>query len=98
MKNITIDKLLKLSPNINIIDIRDSYKYIIGSIPGALNIPMNFLMMNPNEYINKETTYYIYCDYGNQSKKCTNYLNNKGYNIINIEGGYNEYELYLHRK
>ena len=41
----------------------------------------------------KNTIYYIYCDYGNRSKHVVSYLNSLGYNCVNIEGGYNNYLL-----
>ena len=39
---------------INIIDIRDNYLYKLGSIPTSKNIPANFLITNPDNYLNKE--------------------------------------------
>lgn len=76
---------------INIIDIRDNYLYRLGSIPTAKNISMNFLLSSPESYLKKTETYYIYCDYGKQSSQVCNNLARKGYNVVNILGGYNEY-------
>ena len=76
---------------INIIDIRDNYLYKLGSIPTSKNIPANFLITNPDNYLDKEETYYIYCAKGMQSTKVCYLLANKGYKVINCLGGYNEY-------
>jgi rhodanese-related sulfurtransferase len=90
MNSIYIDELLKLK-NINIIDIRDYNKYYNGHIPGAININENELINNHKYYLDKNKIYYIYCDYGNRSKVCVNRLNNMGYHVINIVGGYHNY-------
>lgn len=97
MDGISIDKLLNLIPIANIIDIRDNYQYILGKIPTAINVPMNFLMVNPENYLNKSDTYYIYCEYGTRSEKLCSNLKNRGYNVINVIGGYNEYKLFVHK-
>ena len=49
--------------------------------------------MNPNSYLKKDKTYYIYCQTGYTSMDVVNILNKKGYNTINLEGGYNKYLL-----
>lgn len=98
MKSISIDELISILPNDNVIDIRDNYEYNLGSIPNAKNIPMNFLIMNPDDYLKKDEKYYIYCGYGNRSKRCALTLSNMGYDVVNITGGYNAYNLFMHTK
>ena len=92
MDNITILKLKSLIPGAKIIDIRDNYQYNLGNIPTSKNVPANFLTTNPNVYLNFEDTYYIYCEFGNTSKKVCDELKRKGYNVVNVIGGYNEYK------
>jgi len=93
MNNISISELKQLIPRINIIDIRDNYQYNLGKIITAKNVPMNFLLMNPDNYINKNEKFYIYCQYGSKSERTCMILRNKGYDVINILGGYNQYVL-----
>lgn len=93
MREISVNNLKN---NIEIIDIRDKYLYNMGHIPYAKNIPKNLLLMNPDNYLDKYKTYYIYCSYGINSKKTCEILSNKGYDVINIIGGYNEYNLCKH--
>src|SRR5574344_1477476 len=90
--SISILELKSLIPKIKIIDIRDNYQHNLGNIPTSKNIPMNFLLTNPEIYLNKEDTYYIYCEYGNSSFKTCQKLRSQKYKVINIEGGYNEYK------
>jgi len=90
--SISIYELKKLIGKINIIDIRDSYIYNLGNIPTSRNIPINFLLMNKGDYLDKNKKYYIYCEKGFQSIKACNELSKSGYDVVNIEGGYNSYK------
>lgn len=90
--SITIEELIRLIPNIRLIDIREPYEYNRGSIKGAINIPMKYLLLNPEKYINKTNTYYVFCEMGSRSANITKKLNIKGYNTINVLGGYKEYQ------
>ena len=60
-KEIDIYKLKELlkNNNLNLIDIRDNYSYLNGTIKNAKNIPYNELLINPNKYLNKNKTYYV---------------------------------------
>ena len=87
MNSISIQEFIKLS-NINIIDIRSIEKFNSNHIEGSINIPSNLLLSNPSKYLIKVNKYYIYCQRGVQSKKVCMILQNQGYNVINIEGGY----------
>ena len=89
--NINVNELKGLTYRVNIIDIRDNYIYNLGNIPSSKNVPYNFLILNPEDYLNKDQTYYIYCGMGINSIKACSVLSNKGYKVINVLGGYNEY-------
>lgn len=77
---------------INLIDIRDSYAYSCGTIKDAKNISLQSLINNPNKYLNKKETYYIFCYSGSTSYRVCSQLSRLGYNIVNIIGGYKEYK------
>ncbi len=83
--NITVDKLLDKD---NIIDIRSIEKYNDNHIQNAKNIPMLLLLKFPSKYLDKNKTYYIYCQKGINSKRVCNELCKMGYNVVNIIGGY----------
>lgn len=78
---------------LNIIDTRDEYSYSKGHIVNAKNIPANYLMQAPENYLNYKEIYYIYCESGHTSNQIVNILNNRGYHTVNIQGGYNNYLL-----
>lgn len=90
-KNITTDELKSLIGRINIIDVRDNYLFNLGNIPTSRNIPMNYILLEPNKYLNQNDIYYIYCTQGMQSSKVCYSLTLKGYKVINVLGGYNDY-------
>ena len=93
MKEINIESIVDNINNINIIDIRDNYLYNMGYIPNARNIPMNFLITNPSNYLKKDDEYYIYCNRGINSKKTCEELSKLGYNVVNLSGGFERYRL-----
>lgn len=91
MNEISIYELLKLS-NPNIIDIRDNYSYNMGSLKGARNIPYYSLLSNYSIYLEKGKVYYLYCDYGVQSKEISNRLNLFGYKTYYVKEGYLDFK------
>lgn len=91
--NIDVYKLSSLIGSINIIDLRSREKYNTSHIETSINIPFDVLMNNPEKYLNKNKTYYFYCQKGITSKKICNILYLKGYKVINILGGYESWLL-----
>ena len=89
---ITLQELMH-ERNLKLIDIRSSYEYNMGTIPTAINIPALKLEISPEKYINKNETYYIFCNKGNISKVLSEKLNIQGYKTVNIIGGYYNYLL-----
>ncbi len=88
--NISIKEVLNKD---HIIDIRSEFQYLKGHIRGASCIPESILLSNPSKYLTKEEVYYLYCNHGNRSKMCVNYLNQLGFHTVNIVGGYDNYLL-----
>ncbi len=91
--NIKIADFLKIQNDVNIIDIRIIENFNRSHIPNAKNIPMDNLLANPHKYLDFHKTYYIYCQRGLVSPRVCNTLRNKGFNVVNILGGYEEYIL-----
>lgn len=91
MNEISIDELTKMN-NPNIIDIRDNYSYAKGHISGAKNIPYYSLLINYAIYLDKHDIYYLYCNYGHQSKEISDKLNAYGYHTFYVKEGYLSFE------
>ena len=97
-----LKKLLN-EKNLNLIDIRDNYSYLSGTIEStiivitqdlienAINISSNTLIENPSKYLDKNKKYYIFCNHGSSSEFLCNYLTKLGYDTTSIIGGYNSY-------
>lgn len=79
---------------INIIDIRSVQSYNNNHIPNAKNIPLEKLITEPNQYLNKGERYFIYCQKGLSSESVCSILSKVGYNVISIDGGYESWVLY----
>lgn len=90
--SISVTDLMK-KENVNIIDIRARESYNNNHLPGAKNISQNELLIMPEKYLNKTEIYYIYCQHGYASKKLCQILNIKGFNTVNVIGGYEAYVL-----
>ena len=85
-----IDNII-IDTNTILIDIREKYEYILGNIRGSVNIPYNYLMVVPHEYLDRSKKYYIYCDTGSKSRKLCIHLSNLGYNVVDLSGGIKDY-------
>ena len=88
LKSISVEGFKNIKANANIIDVRSVESYNNNHIEGAKNINFNKLLISPEKYINKINTYYIYCQKGKKSAKLCDILDNMGYKVININGGY----------
>lgn len=88
ISNISINDFINKSHLNNIIDIRSVQDYNNNHIPNSKNIPFEKLITKPSDYLDKNNTYYIYCQKGIKSKKASEILIKMGYKVVNIDGGY----------
>lgn len=89
--SIDIKEIDSINTNGNLIDIRDKYEYILSHINKATNIPYTYLIMMPEDYLEKDKKYYLYCTNGSRSRKLCQHLNEIGFQTIDLVGGYNSY-------
>ena len=73
-----------------LIDVREQDELEICSIEKAVHIPMNNIPSNIDQF-DKETIYAIMCHSGIRSHNVSFYLQNMGFNVMNVEGGINEW-------
>lgn len=88
IKSISIKELLPIIGKVDLIDIRTIAKYNDNHIPGAINIQMEDLLVNPSKYILKNKKYYIYCQKGLASANLVSILSKYGYDVLSVSGGY----------
>lgn len=93
ISNISMSDFLNLKGNIHVIDIRTKEKYNSNHIPSAINIESEKLILKPDEYLDRNTRYYIYCQRGMSSYKVCQILTSQGYKVTNINGGYESWIL-----
>ncbi|GGD24714.1 rhodanese-like domain-containing protein [Pontibacillus salipaludis] len=89
MKNITPEEVRKKvegNEAINIVDVREPEEVEEGKIPGAKHIPLGSLDERKDE-LDKDTEYVMVCRSGGRSGKATAFLEENGYNVINMDGG-----------
>lgn len=72
-----------------LVDIREKMMYEFGSIPGAVNIPMNNIRHLYD--LPKDKTIYVFCQAGEISGEIVEILSDAGYTAYNLTGGYREY-------
>lgn len=90
-KTININQIKEYTNPI-IIDIRESEELGVGVVEGSKHIPMMGLIMNKEQFLNKEDTYFIYCAAGGRSYQTCSMLASAGYNVVNLDGGYSSYQ------
>ena len=90
--SISVPDFMNLS-NVNIIDLRSVEKFNNSHIPGSINIPAEKILLRPFDYINNDSKYYLYCQHGISSLNVCRILSRLGFNVVSINGGYEEWLL-----
>lgn len=83
------EKVVQLEHPLMILDIRTPEEYATGYIPGAVNI--NFydedFLAKVEQAVSKDEEIALYCRSGRRSAEATKALCDKGYKIVELEGG-----------
>ncbi|MDY0214311.1 MAG: rhodanese-like domain-containing protein [Bacilli bacterium] len=80
--------MIRSGNTLNIIDVRETYEFERGHIPGAINIPLSAFDLNK---LDKSKEYYVVCETGARSIEVAKALAQYGYKIINVMGGTSAY-------
>ena len=78
------------SEKLTIIDVREIHEYAAGHIPSAENFPLSSLGIEFTK-LDKNQKYYVMCQAGGRSARAYDFLEAQGFDIINIEGGMNNW-------
>jgi rhodanese-related sulfurtransferase len=82
-------------PNVQILDVRSAGEFAGGRIKNALQANWN----DPKEFesrtqeLDKKATVYVYCQVGGRSAAAQDYLMEKGFNVVNLEGGLSSWKM-----
>jgi NADPH-dependent 2,4-dienoyl-CoA reductase/sulfur reductase-like enzyme/rhodanese-related sulfurtransferase len=90
---IHVDQLSQLESSC-LIDVRTDEEFRLGTIPGAKSIPVDQLRERLNEIPNKEQVV-VFCQVGQRGYIATRILQQRGYNVRNLSGGYKAYRLFF---
>ncbi|MBT2582709.1 rhodanese-like domain-containing protein [Planococcus sp. ISL-109] len=94
MKSMTtqeVQEFIKKNPDASLIDVRETEEVAAGKIPGAVNIPLGLLEFRLQD-IDKSKEHIMICRSGNRSGMASRLLEDRGYNVINMDGGMMEWE------
>lgn len=81
---------IKNIQDLNIIDVRENFEHKMGTIKGAMKIPLNSLPTYIQN-LDKQQEYYIVCHSGSRSSIASQYLSSEGFNVVNVMGGMSAY-------
>jgi NADPH-dependent 2,4-dienoyl-CoA reductase/sulfur reductase-like enzyme/rhodanese-related sulfurtransferase len=79
-----------------LLDVRTPQEFASGHIPGAVNIPVDDLRTRLNE-LPRDRKIASYCQVGQRGYLATRILRQKGFDAVNVGGGYKTYRL-IHPK
>ena len=89
MKQITpkeVEDKLRAGESLNIIDVREAEEVAEGKIPGAVNIPLGLVEFQKQD-LDKSKEYVMVCRSGGRSGRACEYLEDRGFRVINMTGG-----------
>ena len=78
------------SEELTILDVRENHEYAAGHIPSAQNFSLSSLGIEFTK-LDKNQKYYVICQAGGRSARAYDFLEAQGFDIINIEGGMNNW-------
>ena len=84
-------QVLNQKEDITILDVREVDEFQAGHIEGALNAPLSMLE-NGYEQLDSSKRYYVICQGGMRSERACQFLETKGFDVINVEGGMNQWK------
>ncbi|MCL1631948.1 rhodanese-like domain-containing protein [Sporolactobacillus sp. CPB3-1] len=81
-----VEQLIRSHAPVSIIDVRESFEFAEGHIPGAQNISVNEIQDRLGE-INKDQEHIMVCHSGSRSGVASSILSAHGFKVKNMAGG-----------
>ena len=84
------------NPGVQLVDVRTPDEFSAGNIPGSVNIDVHTGHFGETAatMLDKAYTVAVYCRSGNRSKNAAKTLSMMGYNVVELDGGYNDWVEY----
>lgn len=90
MKSITAAEFIALGADAQLIDVREPDELAVVRTERAKPLPMSTLQEHLDEL--PDGTIYVMCHSGGRSAKVTAYLEQHGYDAVNVDGGITAWE------
>ena len=93
MKEITFNDFYQLYQNeqLSLVDVREVEEFQTLHLEGAQNLPLSQLA-DIFDRLDKDLLYYVICKSGMRSARACQFLAEKGYDVINVQGGMTAFE------
>ena len=93
MKEIAFDEFYQLYQNeqLSLVDVREVDEFETLHLEGVQNLPLSQLA-DIYDQLDKDLLYYVICKSGMKSARACQFLAEKGYDVINVEGGMTAFE------
>lgn len=85
-----IDKLVE--DGAFVLDVREDFELATGKIENSTLIPLNQIRQNLHS-LPKDKTIYVYCQVGLRGYNAARILENEGFDVVNIDGGFKTYKI-----
>ena len=82
---------LNQKEDITVLDVGEVDEFQAGHIEGALNAPLSTLDKE-YEQLDSSKRYYVICQGGMRSERACQFLETKGFEGVNVEGGMNQWK------
>jgi rhodanese-related sulfurtransferase len=69
-----------------LLDVREQDEWDAGHAPGAVHIPMSEIAGRLGD-LPEDSSFYVICRAGGRSARVTEYLNQNGWDAVNVDGG-----------
>jgi rhodanese-related sulfurtransferase len=81
--------------NVQVLDVRTATEFAGGHIKNALQANWNDSkeFESRTQHLNKNATVYVYCQAGGRSAAAQSYLMEKGFKVVNLEGGMSNWKM-----
>ena len=84
-------QVLNQKEDITILDVREVDEFQAGHIEGVLNAPLSTLDKE-YEQLDSSKRYYVICQGGMRSERACQFLEAEGFDVVNVEGGMNQWK------